>query len=82
MSYRQYFNNNTGEYTTEFPNKRNRIVYLMLHNGLTLREAQAIHQVLKDHINNQVVKDVKRGLRPIKKALEKLDKAIYCSQRY
>jgi len=80
---RLYWNKQTGEYQTEFPMKEDRIVYFMGDEGLSLHEALKVtKRVLEDHIDAQVEAKVKRGVRPLRRALEKLDNSIYFSQRY
>ena len=79
---RLYWNENTQSYQTEFPNKTDRIVYFMGDEGLTLKEALSVKKVLEDDIDSKVEAGVKRGVRPLRKALEKLNNSIYFSQRY
>jgi len=79
---RLYWNEKTQSYQTEFPMKEDRIVYFMGDEGLTLNEALKVKKVLENHIDAQVEAKVKRGVRPLRKALEKLDNSIYYSQRY
>ncbi len=77
-----YWNAEKGEYQTEFPNKTDRIVYLMGDEGLTLHEALAVKKALEETIDTKVDAGVKRGIRPLRKALLKLEEGIYFSQRY
>ncbi len=79
---RLYWNEKTQSYQTEFPNKEDRIVYFMGDCGLTLNEALRIKKVLEDHIDRMVDKGIKRGIRPLRKGLDKLNESIYLSQRY
>ena len=79
---RLYWNDKTGKYQTEFPNKEDRIVYLMGDEGLTLSEALATKKALEEHIDARVDAGIKRGIRPVRKALDKLNESIYYSQRY
>lgn len=79
---RLYWNDKTQKYQTEFPNKEDRIVYFMGDEGLTLNEAMKVKKVLENHIDAQVDAKVKRGVRPLRKALDKLNNSIYFSQRY
>lgn len=77
-----YWNEKTQSYQTEFPNKEDRIVYFMGDNGLTLNEAKKVKKVLEDKIDKMVDLNIKRGVRPLRKALDKLNESIYLSQRY
>jgi len=79
---RIYWNEKTESYQTEFPNKEDRIVYFMGDDGLTLHEALSTKKALEEFIDAKVDEGVKRGLRPLRKTLEKLNNSIYCSQRY
>jgi len=79
---RLYWNKKTGEYQTEFPMKEDRIVYFMGDEGLTLHEALAMKRALEEHIDAKVDEQAKRGVRPLRRALNKLNDSIYYSQRY
>ena len=79
---RLYWNKQTGEYQTEFPMKEDRIVYFMGDEGLSLHEALATKRALEEHIDAKVDQGVKRGVRPVRRALDKLNNSIYFSQRY
>jgi len=64
-----------GRYTTKCPNKKDRMVYMMLEGAMTFREATKVKRLIEKHL-------AKTKNRTLKKALKKIDDAIYFSQRY
>ena len=77
-----YWNQNMQSYTTEFPYKDDRLVYMQVDNAFNLKEALSVKNAIELQIKSLTEAGVKRGVRPLKKALIKLDESIYVSQRY
>ena len=81
-SDRIYWNEKTQAYQTEFPNKRDRIVYMMGDSGMTLREAEVLKNLVAEELESMSVSGNQRGKKPLQRFLQKLDESIYFSQRY
>ncbi len=62
-----------GRHQKRCPNRKDRAVYMMMEGAMTFREAMKVKTILEKH-------PIKS--RTLKTAINKIDEAIYISQRY